>query len=147
MDLKLKTIKECLLLVVMSMGCAFLFNAFNPGGIALVGQWDTSKGVVSAVTRQNPVVHDIEIDDIHIAKALHDGGEAVFIDARPLDIYAEGHIRGAEPLPLESVEIRVESFLAKYPFSTHPVTYCSGRECEDSHMLAQLLMDIGYSNI
>jgi 3-mercaptopyruvate sulfurtransferase SseA len=44
-------------------------------------------------------------------------------------------------------EERLEAFLAKYPLSTRIVTYCSGRECEDSHELAQILLQFGYENV
>jgi len=147
MEFNLKTFKECVQIVIVSGVCALLFNTFSSEGIALVGQWDTARGVISAVSKQNPVVHDLEIGDIHIAKELFDGEHAVFVDARPWGTYIEGHIQGSEVLPMDSVEERIELFLTKYPFSTHLVTYCSGRECEDSHLLAQLLMDIGYSNV
>ena len=143
----MKTFKECALLIFISAVCALGFNALSSKGIALFGEWDTSKGVISAVSKEKPVIHDLEIDDIHIVKELFDKKLAVFVDARPWEAYTEGHIQGAEPLPLDSVEDRMESFLAKYPFSTPLVTYCSGRECEDSHDLAQLLMDIGYRHV
>jgi hypothetical protein len=72
-------LKECLLLVLVSCLCGFLFNAFSPKGIALVGEWDTSKGVVSAVTKSNPVVHKIEITDIAVVKEIFDSGRALFV--------------------------------------------------------------------
>ena len=143
----MKTPRQCIIIVLVSAGCALLFNAFHTDGIALVGQWDTSRGVISAVSRQNPVVHELEIDDIRTAKELFDSELAVFVDARPWDTYMEGHIQDSEALPMDSVEERMEPFLMKYPFSAHLVTYCSGRECEDSHLLAQLLMDVGYSHV
>ena len=143
----MKTCKECVLLILFSTVFALVFNAFSSKGIAIVGEWDTSKGVISAVSKEKPVVHDLEIDDIHVAKEIFDKKLAIFVDARPWEVYMEGHIKGAVALPLSSVEEMMESFLAQHPFSTPIVTYCSGRECEDSHELAQLLMDIGYSHV
>ena len=143
----MKTVWECIQIVLVSVVCALPFNTFSSRGIALVGQWDTARGVISAGSKENAVVHELEIDDIRMAKDLFDKELAVFVDARPWDTYLEGHIQNAEALPLDSIEERIDRLLMKYPFSTHLVTYCSGRECEDSHLLAQLLLDIGYSHV
>ena len=37
--------------------------------------------------------------------------------------------------------------MSKYPLSTHIVTYCSGRECEDSLELATSLIQMGYDRV
>jgi rhodanese-related sulfurtransferase len=143
----MKRIYECLLMLLISGSIALIYNALSPNGIALVGQWDTEQGVISAVARNNPVVHDIEIDSVQMAKEIFDTGQSVFVDARPLDNFNEGHIQGAYPLPIGSFEDGIEQFYETYPFSTHIVTYCTGRECLDSHELAQFLMDIGYNDV
>lgn len=142
-----KRIFECLLLLLVSVGIALLYNAFSPNGIALVGEWDTQQGVVSAVARNNPVVHDIEIDSVDAAKEIFDAGDSVFVDARSADAFNDGHIPGAYSLPIGSFEDGIEQFYETFPFSTRIITYCTGRECQDSHELAQLLMEIGYSDV
>ena len=38
-------------------------------------------------------------------------------------------------------------FFEKYPFDRFIITYCSGRECDDSHRLAVYLKDAGYTRI
>jgi rhodanese-related sulfurtransferase len=42
---------------------------------------------------------------------------------------------------------QIESFLNHYLPDQPIVTYCSGRTCEDSQNLAQMLAAIGYSDI
>lgn len=143
----LKKIYECLQILFVSGVCAFIYNAFSPNGIALVGEWDTTKGVVSAVSKSNPVIHDIEIDTVEEAKTFFDESQTLFVDARPFHAFDEGHIKGAFSLPLASFDDVIERFFESYPFSTRIVTYCSGRECQDSHELARLLMEIGYSDV
>ena len=44
----METIKEISILVSASIIAAFAVNYFSPAGIALVGQWDTSQGVITA---------------------------------------------------------------------------------------------------
>lgn len=143
----LKRFFECLRLCLFSAICALIYNAFSPHGIALVGEWDTSRGVVSAVARDNPVAHSIEIGSVESAKKLFDEGQSLFVDARSVEDFNDGHIQGAVSLPVFSFEDNFEQFFETHPLSTHIIAYCSGRECQDSHELAQLLMEIGYSNV
>ena len=140
-------LKECLIIVLVSCLFSFLFNSFSPNGIALVGQWDTSKGVISAETRNSPVVHDLEIGDIDTVKAIYDSGDALFVDARDGQVFAEGHIKGAVSLPIGLYEEKLEAFIMKYPTSTRIIAYCSGRTCQDSHELAQILLQFDYENV
>ena len=139
--------KELIVLLGVSIFAAFTVNFISPRGIALFGDWDTSKGVISAKSKQDVVVHDLEIADPNVAKRIYDLEKVVFVDARSEENYKEGHIKGAVSLPVDQFRKRIERFKAVYPFSTFIVTYCSGRECDDSHQLAQDLFREGYANI
>ena len=141
------TFKEISLLLGLSAILAFAVNYFSPNGIALVGQWDTAQGVVSARQKNNVVMDELEIDDITHAKALYDTGNVLFVDARSTADYRDGHIKGALSLPVAQYDDQIEAFLARYDLDGPIMAYCSGRTCEDSHRLAQLLMERGYMNI
>ena len=68
------------------------------------------------------------------------------MDVRSHDMFDEGHIPGAMSLPLGDFDALVEAFAAesrKQPI----VTYCSGRLCQDSHTVAQFLMERGFENV
>ena len=139
--------KELMVLLSVALLAAFTVNFFSPKGIALFGNWDTSKGVISAKSKKDVVVHDLEIQDILAAKQIYDSGNAVFVDARAVETFEESHIKGAIALPVSQFDARIDSFKATYSFSTFIVTYCSGRECDDSHKLAQYLFRAGYTSI
>ncbi len=139
-------LKELLILVGVAVICALVFNALSPKGIALFGEWDTSKGVVSAKSKDDAVVHDMEIRDPRLAKVVFDNG-AVFVDARSLADYAKGHIAGAIVLPAWDYESHMEAFRNMVPLDAVVVTYCTGRECDDSHVLAQELLMAGYNDV
>ncbi|MBW2337956.1 MAG: hypothetical protein JRF47_14580, partial [Deltaproteobacteria bacterium] len=49
----MKTSKEVSIILGVSILAAFAVNYFSPAGIALVGQWDTSQGVVTAKAKNN----------------------------------------------------------------------------------------------
>ena len=52
-------------------------NFFSPFGIALVGQWDDSKGAITAKAKNDVFVDEFEIDDVKIAKQIYDSGKPV----------------------------------------------------------------------
>ena len=73
-----------------------------------------------------------------------------FFDARRSDAYREGHIAGAESMPVWEADIdeRVKNVYERNLDSEKPVVvYCTGGDCEDSHMLAQKLWGIGLNNV
>jgi rhodanese-related sulfurtransferase len=142
-----KTVKEISMLLGISVALALIVNSISPRGIALVGQWDLSKGVIAA----NPYAADgkklEEIDSADWAKDLSDKGHVLFVDARSLADYEQGHIPGAISLPLGQYDEKIQSFLSRYSLDQPMVTYCSGRTCEDSHTLALLLSEAGFTDV
>jgi len=139
--------KELSILLCLSLAVAFSFNHLSPKGIALIGNWDTSKGVVSARSKDDVAFHDLEIEDVETAKQIYDRRNVVFVDARTEELFAEGHIQGAISIPLGRFNAYIGKFKRDHPLSVFIVTYCSGRECDDSHKLAQHLLGEGFANI
>ncbi len=143
----MKTSKEVSIILGVSILAAFAVNYFSPAGIALVGQWDTSQGVVTAKAKNNIVIDGIENGDVDQARELYDSGEYIFVDARSPEDYEEGHIKGAVSLPVGHFEEKIAAFMENYPPEASIVTYCSGRTCEDSHHLAEFLLEFGYDKV
>jgi rhodanese-related sulfurtransferase len=141
------TAKELIIILGVSLSTAFLVNLIHPKGIALFGQWDSSQGVITAKSKDEVINHDLEIRDIVEAKEIYDRGVALFVDARTKDDYDDGHIKGAISLPVGQFDLLIDEFLENYPADTAIVTYCSGKECDDSHKLAQFLLEMGYTTV
>ncbi len=84
------------------------------------------------------------------AKEAFRGG-VPFLDARRSAEYELGHIQGAWSLPIweSALEERLIEFEAKTnrPPEGALVLYCSGGSCEDSHLLASRLFQMGYRNL
>jgi rhodanese-related sulfurtransferase len=142
-----KTMKEIIILVGISIILAMVVNFLSPKGIALVGQWDTSKGVITASPTGPEEWKPEEINSVARAKEIFDNGNVLFVDARSQDNYEDGHIPGAVSLPLGQFDELIGSFLDQHAAARSIVTYCSGRTCEDSHHLAQLLFELGFDNV
>lgn len=136
-----KTIKGIIILAGVSVILALVVNTLSPRGIALVGHWDTVN--LEANTARQPK----KIDSVAWAKSIFDKGDVLFVDARSQNDYENGHIPGAVSLPVGQFEAEIELFLNRYPPEQPIVTYCSGRTCEDSHVLAQALSDVGFTNV
>ncbi len=139
--------KEVIILLGLAVIAAFMVNSFSPKGIALVGQWDESQGVITARAKDDVVVDDLEIDDVKSAKQIYDSGRAVFVDARSREDYEEGHIKGAVSLPVGQFDTFIDAFKAQHSTTSTFIAYCSGRTCDDSHELAQLLFEEGYAEV
>ena len=142
-----KTIKEVIILVGISVALALVVNTISPRGIAVVGKWDIAEGVITAGPAGDADDHAKEIDSVARAKYLFDKDAVLFVDARSQDDYEDGHIRGAISFPVGRFDEQIESFLNQHSPEIRIVTYCSGRTCEDSHHLARLLADIGFTHV
>ena len=73
MDFK-KLVKQTFILLGFSVILALIANYFSPVGIALVGRWDTSRGVISAQAKNDVVAGKLEIEDVTRAKQIFDDG-------------------------------------------------------------------------
>lgn len=142
-----KTIKEIIILVGVSAVLALVVNHLSPSGIALVGQWDLEEGFISANAKDEDDYGIAEIDRVTDAAKIFYDGDTLFVDARSTEDYESGRIPGAISLPVGQFDERIESFMNQYP-PDHPIiTYCSGRTCQDSHQLARLLLEAGFSEV
>ena len=140
-------IQKMTLILTVAAGLALLVNGLSPHGIPLIGQWNAEVGVVTADTDTAALWMDFELSSPQAAKQVFDAGEALFVDVRSRDMFAAGHIPGAVSLPLGDVDSALEDFATKFSVRQPIVTYCSGRLCQDSHTVAQLLMERGFENV
>lgn len=139
-------LKELILFSLFITIVAFTANYFSPVGIALMGDWDEKKGVVSAKSKKSAVNHKREIGDLAEIKKLFNKG-VLFMDARSSEKFNEGHIKGAVSVPANEFEAKLETIWKKYPRDLRIIAYCSGFSCQDSHILAKSLEEIGYTNV
>jgi rhodanese-related sulfurtransferase len=139
--------KEISLLLGVAIVLAIIVNYFSPAGIALVGQWDTSQGMITARAKNEVLTDKLEIEEVTIAKQIYDSGDVLFVDARSRDNYDDGHIPGAVSLPVGEFDNLIDAFMDQHSADQAIVTYCSGRTCTDSHNLARLLMDFGFTDV
>jgi rhodanese-related sulfurtransferase len=84
--------------------------------------------------------------------ALH-AANALFLDARRTSVYEQGHIAGARAFSVWEADIdqKVNKLFDERSDPREQaqpiVVYCTGGDCEDSHMLAQKLWGIQFNNV
>lgn len=80
---------------------------------------------------------------------LHEQG-VLFLDARRTRTYEEGHITGARNFAVweSDVDQKVATLSTEVTDQEMPiVVYCSGGDCEDSHLLSQKLWGLFFNNV
>jgi rhodanese-related sulfurtransferase len=82
------------------------------------------------------------------AARLHAAG-VPFLDARRTSDYADGHVAGARPVSVweSDVDEKVMALIGELDGKKPLVVYCSGGDCEDSHLLAQKLWGAGFNGV
>lgn len=140
-------LKGIIILLTISYVLAFSYNYFSLSGIAVIGNWDKTQGVVSANKKMPVVKRDREINDLTIMKKIFDDKSALIIDVRSKEIFKIGHIPGAKSIPLSQFDELIGSFYENISMEEKLVIYCSGRECADSHAFATKLTEMGYENV
>lgn len=111
----------------------------------------TSKASREQVLTKFPPSPEVPAEEIHTDDAvwLWNNG-ALFLDARRTSVYHEGHIPGAKSFAVweADVEDKVKALATEGLDPDMPVViYCSGGECEDSHILAQKLWGMFFNNL
>jgi rhodanese-related sulfurtransferase len=81
------------------------------------------------------------------AARLFQQNKAVFLDARPVEFYDQGHIKGALSLPWQKVDEQWMEVMDRIPPDSTIITYCDGPACDLSEMLAKYMIDMGFENV
>ncbi len=131
----------------------------NAAGLLLVA---AACGAASQFVRRDPIPWFEDWSNFIEAKALKEGiplansaqamsfmqsGAYVILDARPAADYAEGHIPTARSVPYSSVD---DALVAVQPYLTPAapiMTYCSGKNCDESFLLSLYLRRQGFTNV
>ncbi len=127
-------------LLVLSILLALSINQLRHDRLPLMGDWSGK----SRLTTSNGDRLDLSFRE---AKKLFMEKSALFIDARSMDEYAEGHIPGARSLPWHDVDRRFIEVMKAIPPDTLIITYCEDTNCELSCDLAFFLRDMGFTNV
>ncbi len=133
-------LKKILLLSLVAAAAALLANTFLPRRIPWVRDW--AYHVESEAARQ-------KIDVIPLGTALdfHQTESHRFIDARPAEKYAKGHIPGALSLPFQTLDDHFGTAAILLDSQKPLVVYCGNRDCDDALLLTIELKNMGAAHL
>jgi rhodanese-related sulfurtransferase/predicted transcriptional regulator len=108
-----------------------------------LGLRDTSAERLAEVERsaREYLGEEVEaIDRAELLKRLR-GRDVVLVDVRPTDEFEYGHIEGAESIPLDELEQRLDEL----PTDSEVIAYCRGPFCVMAHDAVHRLREAGRS--
>jgi len=123
-----------ILLVAMCIG--LVFNHFRTNGLPPFCPWPPTP----------PDPDNLNISIIE-ADQLFQQNKAVFLDARPVELYNKGHIKGALSLPWQNVNEQFINVAEKIPEGVAIITYCDGPVCDLSHKLAEFMIENQFEDV
>jgi rhodanese-related sulfurtransferase len=138
-DMGIRMLLQGTIITVGSVALGLSCNAIRDERLSIVATW-------SGTPWGREAVEELFIP-VETAQELFPLKEAVFVDARPRELYAQGHITGARSLPLEAFEEQVGPALADIPFSTPLIVYVEGTDSTPGTELAQKLRSRTYRNV
>jgi rhodanese-related sulfurtransferase len=129
------------LIILIALAVSLGVNHFRRGGLPFTREL-SSRGLSGGDKKaEEPIIKFEE------ARALFLTNGAVFVDARPAEVYHQGHIRGALNLPLDSLDEYLPDFSVQVPPDSLIITYCDGQSCHLSKEVALQLAAKGYSHV
>jgi rhodanese-related sulfurtransferase len=142
-----KDIKHALILFFLAVCLSFIYNHISESGIAVFGQWNPDKGVVSALPQSGGIDISIEINNPETVKIIVEKRQRLILDVRPLDFYEMGHLPGALSFPLENFKTGIRQLKEIADLHRPILVYCSGFDCSASHIFAEKLQKLNYTDV
>lgn len=135
-----QTFWQAPLLIVLAGAIAMGVNQWRSDGIVLVGDWTPEARIADTAG-------DSLIVDLAEANRLFQEEAAIFVDARPENQYAAGHIQGALNIPWQDVDRYFVETADRLGSAPTVITYCDGESCDLSHELALFLKGMGFKDV
>jgi len=137
----MKYLRQTALIVLLGGMTGFIFNQFSPTGISLTGYDPVTDVKEEAAQANMPTV------DLAEAHAFFMDGGAVFVDARPPELFSEGRIEGAFNIPEHAINAHLPEFRQMIPTGVPVIVYCDGQDCVSSLKVAGDLAQAGYQDV
>ena len=144
---KSQNIKHASILFFLAVCVSFIYNHISETGIDLFGQWDSDKGVVSALPKSGGIDISIEINNPETVKTVVEKNQRLILDVRPIEFYELGHLPGALSFPPETFETDIRQLKEIADLNKAILVYCSGFDCSAAHNFAEKLQKLNYTDV
>lgn len=144
--------KNILVILSISIFLAVLFNYFNPKGITWFPEPETfvDDSLLTKSTTTELISDSDEIPSVSYqqVKAKLDDPDVVFIDARPIEEFAESKIGNAiSCFPYIEEDEMMRIIFEEIPRDKIYIIYCHGGNCDLSHMVAERMKEFDFKDI
>lgn len=136
----MNAMKQALTLIGVAVLLGAAVNLFHPERMEWLEDWGR-RVEAQAVREGIPVVYLADMIGF-----LRDGSR-LFVDARPADRFAAGHLPGAVSVPPDALDRGPDAPPVLPGLDRPPVIYCDGPECDDALRLALHLRAQGRSDV
>ena len=135
-----KTAWQLPLMVITACVIGISVNNFRSDAVPYVGDWSEQARFID-VAGENLA---IGLDE---AEKLFERQKVLFVDARPKNQYADGHIQGALNLPWQEADRYFMELIDRLDDASMIITYCDGEHCDLSLKLALYLKKMSFENV
>jgi len=132
--------KQVLLIILASGLLAGVANLAHPRRIPWVQDW-------GSYVEAKAVQAGIEVIPLGLAHSLHQAGNHLFVDTRPVKEYGKGRVPGSISLQFDALDNQLSTLEQVLDSNKPLVVYCRNRECDNALLLAIELRDMGQSNL
>jgi len=123
-------------------------------GLGLQGEllrlsWTGKLAAFLEAKREQRLKEEMGLKTLSLAQTyeLYQKGQALFVDARDAEEYAELHLPGAVNLNRERLDKEGSRALAGVPADREIVVYCGTVSCDAALRTAEKLQSLGYSRV
>lgn len=134
-----KTIIEVLSILAVSFMAALIFNQASGNRIHIFQNFKK----VEPVDQE----YNIETIDIEVLRYYLGRDGTIVLDARSAEEFSSGHIPGSSNFSIYEFDSLFRERGELLKLGNTIIVYCSGPDCEDSHMLAAKLSEKGINDI
>ena len=139
------------LIVVASLATGLVINRFSAAPLPMVYEtaeqrFDAELTTLIATPPFAMAAPTVGLDKFRSAV---DSKSALILDARPSVFFEQGHVPGALNLARDNFagDYRRLSTVLKANTDKPIIVYCSGGDCHDSRLVANALLNLGFSNV
>ena len=135
-----KAVMQSALIVSLSLLCGLVSNHIRETRLSLFGMSEKSGQHVDNDEEGLAI-------SLEKAKEAYLSGNVLFIDARPVELYVKGHIKGAVNLPLDKFDELFDRIKFRLFKKDLIITYCDGESCDLARELAMKLSFQGCEHV
>ena len=139
------------LIAIASLAAGLVINRFSAARLPMVYQTPEQRfdAELTTLIATPPFAMTPATVGLDKFRSAVDNKSALILDARPSVFFEKGHVPGALNLARDNFasDYRRLSTVLKANTDKPIIVYCSGGDCHDSRLVANALLNLGFSNV